>query len=117
MNGAEMIGTERLRQISAEHYSHDHDDTHAEGILSAAADCYMYLTHAVSAPPEVEALLWPWHPSQFKPSMDPRRNLIKAGALYLAEAERYDRKRKPDQGDRCRMMAARLAATIDAMVP
>lgn len=33
---------------------------------------------------------WPWHIDWWKPS-DPRRNLVKAGALILAEIERLDR--------------------------
>lgn len=115
MTGAQMIGHERLRQISVEGFIHEHDDAYAEGTLSAAADCYMFLTHAIEAPENAGPCIWPWHPSWFKPSPDPRRNLVKAGALYLAEGERYDRHKKPDQGERCRATAARLARTIDEM--
>jgi len=31
---------------------------------------------------------WPWHPVQWKPSTDPERNLVKAGALIAAEIDR-----------------------------
>lgn len=114
MSGAEFIATERLRQIRQEGFTHGHDDTHPEGCLTAAADCYMYLTHTLEAPDNIGPLVWPWHPRWFKPSPDPRRNLVKAGALYLAEAERFDRQSRPDQAERCREMAGQLARTIDA---
>jgi hypothetical protein len=119
-SGAEMIGEERLRQVrhpndGGEGFSHAHDDGHAEGVLTAAADCYIYLTHSLEAPEEVQGLYWPWHPSWFRPSPDPRRNLVKAGALYLAEAERYDREHKLDLADRCRHVAAQLARSIDLL--
>lgn len=115
-----MIGAERLRQIrhpndGGEGFSHAHDDDRRPGELSAAADCYIYLTHALEAPEEVTCLMWPWHPSWYRPSPDPRRNLVKAGALYLAEGERYDRALKPDLGERCRHFAAQLAHSIDEM--
>lgn len=115
MNGREMIASERLRQISTERFTHAHDDRHPEGQLVAAADCYAFLTHSIEAPHDMEGLLWPWHPSWFKPSPDPRRNLVKAGALYVAEAERFKRSGKLDQADRCMNFAAQLAQWIDDM--
>lgn len=113
MNGAAWIAEERLRQIREERFTHGHDDSHAEGVLTAAADCYLYLTHTLAAPSHVTGLLWPWHPSWFKPAADRRRNLVKAGALYLAEGERYERHGKPDQAERCRETAASIARAID----
>lgn len=110
-----MIAEERLRQISAENYTHAWDDALAAGELSAAADCYVYLTHALAAPADMVGLLWPWHPSAYRPSADARRNLVKAGALYLAEGERYSRARKPDLAERCRHTAHQLAHAIDEL--
>ncbi|MNY70647.1 hypothetical protein D3C86_2088230 [compost metagenome] len=34
---------------------------------------------------------WPWSEDWWKPSPEPRRNLVKAGALILADIERLDR--------------------------
>lgn len=112
-SGADLIGAERLRQLGVEGWSHEHDDSHPEGVMTMAADCYMFLTHAVEAPENCRNLLWPFHPSWFKPSPSSVRNLVKAGALYLAEAERFDRHRKPDEAERCRATAAKIARTID----
>jgi hypothetical protein len=36
--------------------------------------------------------LWPWDPSWWKPSPDPIRNLVKAGALIAAEIDRLQRR-------------------------
>ena len=70
-----MIGEERLRQVrhrddGGEGFSHAHDDTLLPGALSAAADCYIYLTHTLDAPDEIQGLYWPFHPGWFKPSLD-----------------------------------------------
>lgn len=113
MNGAEMIATERLRQIREEGFTHSHDDEHPAGTLMAAADCYLYLTHALEAPDDMKFLFWPWHPSWFRPSLDRSRNLIKAGALYLAEAERYERHHHPDSAERCRQVVLKIAVEVE----
>ncbi|HGY4723307.1 TPA: hypothetical protein ACNV1G_004556 [Citrobacter amalonaticus] len=75
---------ERQRQQSVKGYKTQQDDTYIEGELAAAAICYI-------EPLEAESW-WPagWHDDSFKPT-DYRRNLVKAGALILAEIERLDR--------------------------
>lgn len=108
-----MIATERLRQIRDEGWTHAHDDGHPAGTLQAAADCYLFLTHAIEAPDDMQLLVWPFHPSWFKPSLDRSRNLIKAGALYLAEAERYERHHRPDLSERCRREVLKIAVEIE----
>jgi hypothetical protein len=114
VNGRDMIGAERCRQIAVEGHLHAHDDALAEGILEAAADCYLFLSHAIEAPTTMQMIVWPMHPSKWKPASR-IRNLVKAGALYLAEGERYDRARKLDEAKRCRATAAKIAATIDSL--
>lgn len=88
---------ERQRQVEEEGWTAAHDDEHYSGDLSAAASSYALATAILLAPgqpgdpytadnpPEA----WPpeW---EFKPS-NPRRMLVKAGALILAEIERLDR--------------------------
>lgn len=83
------VRAERLRQVSAEGWTPDHDDEHACGELASAAACYAAFTAAYPAgdPPR----FWPWERTWWKPSDDKRRNLVKAGALILAEIERLDR--------------------------
>ncbi|WP_249423673.1 hypothetical protein [Enterobacter roggenkampii] len=78
------VVAERQRQQSTKGYSTQQDDTYIGGELAAAAISYI-------EPMEAESY-WPadWHDDSFKPS-DYRRNLVKAGALILAEIERIDR--------------------------
>lgn len=87
---------ERARQISEEGWTPEHDDKHIRGELGAAAACY-----AVPSRQRRFALqhLWPstWSELWFKPGgahddlTARRRDLVKAGALILAEIERLDR--------------------------
>lgn len=80
---------ERRRQIEAEGWSPEHDDEHDVGDLAKAAACYAIAVDGFTPglyPPRI----WPWDASCFKPTTT-RRNLIKAGALILAEIERLDR--------------------------
>lgn len=81
---------ERQRQITAEGWTPGHDDLyHETGQLASAAGCYAMFTLAY--PPGDPVSFWPWSPNWWKPSADPRRNLVKAAALLLAEIERLDR--------------------------
>lgn len=86
---ARDVLAERQRQVSIEGWTPEHDDAHADYKLSSAAGCYAMFTLAYPAgdPPS----FWPWDKSWWKPSAAQRRNLIKAGALILAEIERLDR--------------------------
>lgn len=89
---------ERARQVSVEGWTPEHDDEHDSGDLAAAASAYaLYTADELSphsqgdwafgfGPPE----MWPFHRSWWKPE-SPRRALVKAGALILAEIERIDR--------------------------
>ena len=90
---------ERVRQMAVEGWTPEHDDCHDRAELAQAAACY-----AISGTPADEAvfihgrwkdprdLFWPrgfglewWKPT------NRRRDLVKAGALILAEIERLDR--------------------------
>lgn len=86
-NAARDILTERRRQIEAEGWAPEHDDEHGAGEMALAAACYAL--NAAGCGCEV-ARNWPWDRSWWKPST-PRRDLVKAGALILAEIERLDR--------------------------
>lgn len=106
MTGAELIAEERARQISAEGWTPEHDDTHADGEMVCAAICYatprrrreyepreMSEDQSISFSERIKNVpkLWPWHPSWWKSSRDRVRELTKAGALIAAEIDRLQR--------------------------
>lgn len=87
----EDIAAERHRQIESEGWKPEHDDEHGLGELAGAAAAYAMADDF----PNKAAELWPWEigadgKNWWKPS-DRRRNLVKAGALIVAEIERLDR--------------------------
>ncbi|SXD15116.1 hypothetical protein [Klebsiella quasipneumoniae] len=80
---------ERKRQVSAEGWTPGHDDEYEHGELADAAGCYALsseLFDCAGEPPRP----WPWPEEWWKPT-NRRRDLVKAGALILAEIERLDR--------------------------
>ncbi|HGF5559756.1 TPA: hypothetical protein ACF210_004820 [Klebsiella quasipneumoniae subsp. similipneumoniae] len=90
---------ERQRQVTAEWWSFKHDDQYKNTELAFAASCYAFHAAAASWDLEDDGIpydshpvpkQWPWDPSWWKPT-DARRDLVKAGALILAEIERIDR--------------------------
>jgi hypothetical protein len=91
---ARDVLSERQRQISEEGWTPEHDDAHKDGELASAAAAYV--TYRSLMDPvaimgsDIIADLWPWAWDWWKPTT-PRRDLIKAGALILAEIERLDR--------------------------
>jgi hypothetical protein len=89
-DGAGLIAAERRRQVEAEGWTPDHDDTHTEGELTAAACCYVFYEggRLMGLKRGAVPRAWPWEPAWWKPSNDPTRNLVKAGALIAAEIDR-----------------------------
>lgn len=97
---------ERKRQIEQEGWTPEHDSAHRDGSLSQAAACYA--SNAATWLGMVQSgaknlmdagryaelsplrLRWPWAAEWWKPKT-PRRDLVRAGALILAEIERLDR--------------------------
>lgn len=79
---------ERRRQIVAEGWTTEHDDSHVKGQIADAAAAYAYCAHGTSNPHPPS--FWPWTKKWWKPTT-PRRDLIKAAALIIAEIERLDR--------------------------
>lgn len=82
------VTAERRRQVTAEGWTPDHDDEHASGEMALAAACYA-APRGLSGDHGTPAG-WPWDRSAWKPRTQ-RENLIRAGALILAEIERLDR--------------------------
>ncbi|WP_412021498.1 hypothetical protein [Burkholderia cepacia] len=88
-DAARAVLAERRRQIEREGWTPKHDDEHDCGELVEAAACYAL--HGGDPDPREEVPAgWPWDPDWWKPASE-RRNLVKAGALILAEIERLDR--------------------------
>lgn len=80
------IASERRRQIEAKGWDAAHDEEHTNGELAFAAACY-----AMGSPLQHDGgQLWPWGWKWWKPK-DRRRDLVRAGALIIAEIERLDR--------------------------
>ena len=96
--GAADVLAERRRQQTDEGWTRPHDDAHSDGSLAAAAAVYAM----TGSQPELRIsqadynatlkALWPisWDRGWFK-RKDSRRDLVRAGALIIAEIERLDR--------------------------
>lgn len=87
MTGTELI-TEKVR-TNREHkgYTAEHDATHDKSEMVEAAVCY--LDNVLG----LERADWPFEVESWKPSDDPIRNLVHAGALIAAEIDRRQRQR------------------------
>lgn len=84
------IFAERRRQIDEEHWSLEHDNDHENCELGNAGNCY--LRHAIGRE-RVDAGTpgrWPWDAQWWKP-VSVERDLVRAGALFVAERERLER--------------------------
>ena len=110
----ELIELERAKQRSLG-YDASHDDEHIHGEIAVAAMCYAH-----------EAALWnnghnlgdcsdewPFEEEAWRPSDDPVRNLVKAGALIAAEIERLLRAAGLKLDDRGTPVIPSLAARYD----
>ncbi|KRU72830.1 Uncharacterised protein [Pseudomonas aeruginosa] len=89
------VQAERRRQVEAEGWTPEHDDEHADGQMAQAAGCYALHAGGIGTDwpdgrQNGSALFWPWDKDSWKPTT-PRRDLVKACALALAEIERLDR--------------------------
>lgn len=89
---------ERQRQVTEEGRTPEHDDTYRNGELARAAACYAENAgrsdgsrdYVASVKRTVPPGLWPWAIKWWKPK-DRRRDLVRAGALIVADIERLDR--------------------------
>ena len=81
---------ERVRQITSEGWTTEYDDVHDGAEMAHAAACYTICAAQKDGHKAPPPHAWPWDFSWWKPT-DPRRDLVKAGALILAEIERLDR--------------------------
>ena len=90
------VVSERKRQIEREGWTDEHDDSHDAGEMAAAGAAY-----AINAADQLhpmsqgdggneQPVCWPWAPEWWK-TKTPRRDLVRAAALLIAEIERIDR--------------------------
>ncbi len=84
------IAAERRRQREVECYDDAHDDKHGLGELAAAGASYAFAAGEGRTMPPIE---WPWDDIFWKPQ-DMRRDLVRAGALIVAELDGLERRRK-----------------------
>ena len=92
--GAELITSERKRQIEEEGWTASHDDLHRAGDLASAAICYIMHPNT-----RYHNELWPFSLSWWKPNKR-KRNLVKAGALIAAEIDKLLRSERMVEGAR-----------------
>ncbi len=95
---------ERERQKLIEGWTEANDDEHTNGSMAQAAACYAATTqdykdvgfqhHDEDQIRDRIPVYWPWRPRWWKPK-DRRSDLVRAGALILAEIERLDRALNP----------------------
>lgn len=123
--GVTIVMAERKRVIQVEGFNAARDDGYTNGELARAAQCYerdpaqrkmrpvtqderhMYRPGQESVPES-----WPWTANWWKPG-DRVRELAKAGALYLAEAERLKRAGETEKADLVTRQALGCCAGID----
>lgn len=72
-SGRDLIAAERRRQVETEGWTEEHDREHGPQMLAAAAQAYWHN----------DPQYWPWHGDWWKPKSQ-FRNLVRAGALYMA---------------------------------
>lgn len=90
----ELIGAERQRQVDVEGWTPAHDDEHDDHQLSEAAAAYALGVREAVGLDGQRVRLWPWDAGAFKPTAR-IRDLVKAGALIVAEIERLQRATAP----------------------
>jgi hypothetical protein len=92
-----LIAEERQNQIN-QGFTPAQDDTHTDGEIAEAASCYAAFANINVTKDGFYAVCdrtyrWPWKPEDFKPDFRDRiGELVKAGALIVAEIERLQRK-------------------------
>lgn len=85
------IATERRRQIEVEGWTPEHDDKHMAGNMAVAAASYAVGPYTAGS--DLQRLIWRWSgwSLQWLKPKNPRADLVRAGALIVAEIERLDR--------------------------
>lgn len=117
-DGWQLVLAERERQIAQEGWTPEHDDRHDGGELLRAGVLYFlrgkygpdFLTYDDDGSP----IGWPWEPEWWKPK-DRQRDLVRAGALCLAEEARINRVRGLAEGAHYPPARHKLALILEAL--
>lgn len=123
-SGVVLIADERLRQIEVEDWTPEHDDCHDSACLAVAAACYALNTASrlgrlhgswKKVYAEQAEKLWPFDSDPWwKPSSDPVRDLVKAGALIAAEIDRLQRAEQLSSRVKRERVANAIATLVEA---
>jgi hypothetical protein len=90
---------ERVRQVTDEGYTPEHDDAHDDGTLSEAAAVYVLDALDYGTQTTGNLAIWnAWGVKWFKPK-GLRADLVRAAALIIADIERLDRAESSAQGE------------------
>ncbi|MEI7291218.1 Lar family restriction alleviation protein [Paraburkholderia tropica] len=99
-DAARDVLAERVRQVSVEGFTAEHDDEHDPGVLASAGMSYTAFAADLLCPMSLgdsfrdldgkPPMWWPWDASWWK-ATTPRRALEKAAALIIGEIEHIDR--------------------------
>lgn len=108
-SGVGLIREERVRQLTVEGWTPEHDDEHIYGELAQASQAYCHaaIHQSIHGSSDMNFLKFipnpfpkNWDSKWWKPSTDPIRNLVKAGALIAAEIDRLRRKGRKERLDK-----------------
>jgi hypothetical protein len=120
-----LLSDERVRQLKTEGFNDRHDDKHTFEDLARAAACYAMPGHfrallVGAGGGNLRRTLWPWDESWWKPQCPgstmhlPRHmrihDLVKAGALIIAEIERLIRLQRREQADVCKLQRSEVVS-------
>lgn len=89
MTALEMIAEKHRTNREHKGYTEHHDDQHVAGELADGA--IAFIMQDLEGTSKNAKDWWPFEEETFEPSDDPIRNLVKAGALIVAEIERRQR--------------------------
>ncbi len=101
------VTAERRRQIEEEGWIPERDDRYSRGEFEASDLAYAAAAYALgrwgytveaAGIDQVNIPIWPWEYRWWKPTTQ-RANLVKAGALILADIERIDRAASKSDGE------------------
>lgn len=81
----DMIAVERNRQVIEKGYDANHDRDHVEALI-LAAESYLFNNDGLAkkSDSKLPPGPWPWAEEFWKPTGDPKLDLVKAAALIAA---------------------------------
>lgn len=120
MNAQEMIQAERRRQKEVEGFDEIHDNGHEYGVLMRAGRAYYLQTAQPNLMSKVDGVssMWPFEKNTWKPR-DAVSNLVRAGALTLAERDRLDRlndSRNPNARNTINLQLRRITGALEFII-